>query len=410
MQPPKTKTRVVPGQIRTIISRRDPQGALTSLSDYIYSFTNASSTIWCTRYPRPQFNNCTHSRFACSRSPITDMWTYANKDKGYATGIFGSYKAPGLPSLDYDWGGAYAALLDDAYGVVPSNESFLVNLAELSELRDLAPNLLQGLADLPKLYRSTKFKMITFRDLAGSHLAVEFGLLPLLGDLKAFIELAAGVRQKLLWMENVERQERYPFTAKTEKVPFSISTTYPDAPASGLTSTHDEVARKGTCVGSGQGSLRCFGKVELHHEAAREVRGWLSSVGLLNPLAVVWELIPFSFVLDWFFPLGKAISRAALPRALGSMAKSVEFWQPSHSIKVEYINTYSSKYQVQSAIGSGGLNPTYFISVARKSYERYLGWPGVDTLPVSPDWTFRRTAIAGSLLITQSGRGRGGTK
>lgn len=30
----------------------------------------------------------------------------------------------------------------------------------------------------------------------------------------------------------------------------------------------------------------------------------LASVGILNPLAVAWELVPYSFVVDWFIPIG----------------------------------------------------------------------------------------------------------
>jgi hypothetical protein len=34
----------------------------------------------------------------------------------------------------------------------------------------------------------------------------------------------------------------------------------------------------------------------------------LSSLGLLNPLSLAYELLPYSFVLDWFIPLGKYLS------------------------------------------------------------------------------------------------------
>jgi hypothetical protein len=29
-----------------------------------------------------------------------------------------------------------------------------------------------------------------------------------------------------------------------------------------------------------------------------------NSLGFINPLSVIWELVPFSFVIDWFFPVG----------------------------------------------------------------------------------------------------------
>lgn len=33
-----------------------------------------------------------------------------------------------------------------------------------------------------------------------------------------------------------------------------------------------------------------------------------NQLGLLNPAAVVWDIIPFSFMVDWFLPVGKFIS------------------------------------------------------------------------------------------------------
>lgn len=36
-------------------------------------------------------------------------------------------------------------------------------------------------------------------------------------------------------------------------------------------------------------------------------------VGLTNPLSVAWELIPFSFVADWFLPIGKYLDSLDVP-------------------------------------------------------------------------------------------------
>ena len=41
----------------------------------------------------------------------------------------------------------------------------------------------------------------------------------------------------------------------------------------------------------------------------------LSSLGITNPLEVAWELVPFSFVADWFYPVGNYLS--SLDAALG---------------------------------------------------------------------------------------------
>lgn len=33
-----------------------------------------------------------------------------------------------------------------------------------------------------------------------------------------------------------------------------------------------------------------------------------SSLGLINPLEIIWELVPYSFVVDWFLPVGNWLS------------------------------------------------------------------------------------------------------
>jgi hypothetical protein len=35
----------------------------------------------------------------------------------------------------------------------------------------------------------------------------------------------------------------------------------------------------------------------------------LSSAGVTNPLLVAWELVPFSFVVDWFLPVGNYVEQ-----------------------------------------------------------------------------------------------------
>lgn len=65
----------------------------------------------------------------------------------------------------------------------------------------------------------------------------------------------------------------------------------------------------------------CFGTVvKDYHETAR--MAWVCSptganfsgqLGLLNPLEVAWELVPLSFVADWFIPIGDYFSSLDVP-------------------------------------------------------------------------------------------------
>lgn len=47
----------------------------------------------------------------------------------------------------------------------------------------------------------------------------------------------------------------------------------------------------------------------------------LSSVGVLNPLNVAWELVPYSFVVDWFLPIGSWLG--SLDATLGFTIRGV---------------------------------------------------------------------------------------
>jgi hypothetical protein len=68
-----------------------------------------------------------------------------------------------------------------------------------------------------------------------------------------------------------------------------------------------EVTRAGQ-YGSTQSSfhyVQNVSKVVLWYEVENDLLIALSSLGVVNPLEVVWELTRFSFVVDWFLPVGE---------------------------------------------------------------------------------------------------------
>lgn len=51
----------------------------------------------------------------------------------------------------------------------------------------------------------------------------------------------------------------------------------------------------------------------------------LEQLGLVNPLAVAWELVPFSFVVDWFAPVGTYLTNIIPPQGVSVVRGSVSF-------------------------------------------------------------------------------------
>nr|UJQ85329.1 MAG: hypothetical protein 1 [Leviviridae sp.] len=60
--------------------------------------------------------------------------------------------------------------------------------------------------------------------------------------------------------------------------------------------------------------------VRLDYEPSNTLLQTATRVGLTNPLEVAWELVPFSFVIDWAYPLGNWLS--ALDASFGWTFKS----------------------------------------------------------------------------------------
>lgn len=59
----------------------------------------------------------------------------------------------------------------------------------------------------------------------------------------------------------------------------------------------------------------------------------LASLGVTNPLSVAWELVPFSFVVDWFYPVGNFVS--SLDATLGY---SITSYSSSLLVRAEWVD------------------------------------------------------------------------
>lgn len=62
--------------------------------------------------------------------------------------------------------------------------------------------------------------------------------------------------------------------------------------------------------------IECYGRLSVSVSKVLVMKAWVSnpqiynaaSLGLTNPAAIAWELVPFSFVADWFLPIGDVLN------------------------------------------------------------------------------------------------------
>lgn len=124
------------------------------------------------------------------------------------------------------------------------------------------------------------------KSVASRWLELQFGWMPLLSDIQGAYEMLTKVHLRAFMPMRAVRQVG-------QNVSLSGRFTYPSA------------SYKSTC----NISRRIV--IWFYINDAR--LAWLSSLGILNPLGIVWEKVPFSFLVDWLLPVGNMLEGLTAP-------------------------------------------------------------------------------------------------
>lgn len=84
-----------------------------------------------------------------------------------------------------------------------------------------------------------------------------------------------------------------------------------------------------------RGTVACAGGVKFRID--NPLLASLSSVGLTNPLSVAWELVPFSFVVDWFIPVGDYLLSIVPPRGVSFLGGYTSVLGRGHRFEFEHL-------------------------------------------------------------------------
>lgn len=71
-----------------------------------------------------------------------------------------------------------------------------------------------------------------------------------------------------------------------------------------------------------------YGGYTTHYRATvkRPALGELNAIGALNPVSVAWEIIPYSFVVDWFVPVGDVLEAYSAVAGLENITGYTSHW------------------------------------------------------------------------------------
>jgi hypothetical protein len=119
--------------------------------------------------------------------------------------------------------------------------------------------------------------------------------------------------------------------------------------------------------------------------------------GLLDPLSVAWELTPWSFVADWFIPIGNYLSARSFVSSLtGTFVTTRMERTTRHQRGSRSVITFPTDYYVESQ--NGGCSETSVSMQRTVSSSLSVPLPSFKRLSDVPSW--KRAANAVSLLVT----------
>lgn len=268
---------------------------------------NASSIVYTTRPrgQRDQSNSCKQEELTYKVTPVTRTgsytafpgWTYSitSPDSGNL-----SRMPTVIAAVDAAFPGNSGFGVINVGGQGYINDAFGSLKPDLTELS--IPNFLLELDEVPGLIKLWSSKLSTLRNLAGLRLNWSFGWAPFVGDLEAIKDIFVGIINKCKqWqqMENfiLKRSKKFPSLGGTVSGTFAHNSTW---------TCHWTATR--TCTVSAHLRFKLL-RIPKLEETLTVMRVYLDALGFeLNP-KIVWDAIPFTFVIDWFFDVGGWLQR-----------------------------------------------------------------------------------------------------
>lgn len=178
------------------------------------------------------------------------------------------------------------------------------NLATLGQTVRMLKNPLWGFVNLARSMRKRKeFRGLlekSYRDLrrdgidraiASKYLEYVYGFKPLMSDIHELSELAKSKGQSPLLLSATGRSTRMLSNSNTG---------------------YNEYQQWENIRGQSKTRTNLWARVDPNYRGTRT----LNQLGLLNPASLAWELVPYSFCVDWILPIGPVLQALTAPAGL----------------------------------------------------------------------------------------------
>lgn len=240
--------------------------------------------------------------------------------RDFASGDVVSQQIKGPPILAGSW--AMLRVTPHHTSIIrPNWDGNAVNEARIKTMKKLADGKYDLGVELAEARRTADLLADTFSDLARAALAVKRGNIP---SLKRLLSKhlsgrdAIGVKPAQWWLQyrygwkplvNTVYNSYELLTSQLERpLLMSAQVTIP-----GSSLVQGQVVHPGFVTsGGGVWSTRC----RVHAALDSRLFNMANTLGVSNPASIAWELVPFSFVIDWGLPIGDLLEAMSASQGL----------------------------------------------------------------------------------------------
>lgn len=324
-----------------------------------------------------KYNPVSHRSLRIKLDPIKP-WFEPAQGAHWTSGLgFGSYRKPldgfYVPNPYFE---LVATKLIDRWPWFPQISAAMLSdwsVDAFNKFHDQVPttvslaNFLYELKDMKGMIPSIDRRSIS-KTVGNNFLAFEFGVQPFISDIKAILALSDSVDKRIKHL--LETQGKHTNLSFERDVPlaeaFSFNVSFQDPLDSSDSGNHYRFTRTGA-----KAHLHIGGKLyqdlsDLSDSMAK-LKGLAASGGFNHPARVIWNAIPYSFVVDWFFHVGKLLDSLTVQPFGGEYEVS----DVGYSVKTEALFVAT---QVMGGTQYVDGNPTAG-TVYAKSFERKIGFP-----------------------------------
>lgn len=235
------------------------------------------------------------------------------------------------------------------------------------------------------------------RDAAGEYLNWEFGIKPILSDLERVYQASLKAEEILLQLERdsgklIRRKYRFPIEETVDEEVKHKQSCYIHPVTSGTLQDHGTLTtRKRTTTTTWFSGAYRYAVPE--RASMSKLQEFRYLYGLTLDPSVVWEVVPWSWLVDWFSSTGDVIHNIS---ALARDGLVLQYGYIMRNTRIEYTDTWVGPLYRGSGWVTTRVSQSYFVETKQRRPATPFGF-GLDVSTLSP----RQLAILTSIGLTR---------